>query len=70
MVSTISQEKQRKPRRDKLPSSEKHAHHLEASRSYYARYTLSIVTIYEMLIMLLTRNKIRIQEEQRLRTRK
>ena len=42
MVSTIvSQQKQRKPRRDKLPTSEKHIRHLEASRNYYARYTLS-----------------------------
>ena len=39
----ISQQKQkqRKPRRDKLPLSEKHTRHLEASRNYYARYTLS-----------------------------
>jgi hypothetical protein len=28
----------RKPRRDKLPPSEKRTRHLEASRSYYARY--------------------------------
>ena len=41
LPTVISQQKQRKPHRDKLPPSEKHARHLEASRSYYARYTLS-----------------------------
>jgi hypothetical protein len=41
MPTIISEQKQRKPRRDKLPSSEKHTRHLEASRNYYARYTLS-----------------------------
>ena len=70
MAPTItSHQKQRKPRRDKLPPSEKHTRHLEASRNYYARYTL-FMTVYEILIMPLTRNKMRIQEEQRLRTRK
>ena len=41
LPTTISQQKQRKPRRDKLPPLEKHTRHLEASRKYYARYTLS-----------------------------
>jgi hypothetical protein len=51
--TTTSEQKQRKPRRDKLPSSEKHTRHLEASRNYYARYTLSysFITIYEILII-------------------
>jgi hypothetical protein len=41
--SDIKMEKQqiRKPRRDKLSPTEKRARHLEASRNYYARYTLS-----------------------------
>jgi hypothetical protein len=40
MASTVSQQKgsERKPRRDKLHPSEKHARHLESSRNYYARY--------------------------------
>ena len=69
MPTIISQQKQRKPHRDKLPPSEKHNRHLEASRNYYARYTLSRL-FYEILIMPLTRNKMRIQEEQWLQIRK
>ena len=50
MVPTIISH--RKPRRDKLPPSVKHTRHLEASRNYYARYTLFMtIYIYEILIM-------------------
>ena len=41
LPKVISQQKQQKPHRDKLPPLEKHARHLEASRNYYARYSLS-----------------------------
>jgi hypothetical protein len=37
LPKVISQQKQRNPRRDKLPPSEKHSRRLEASRNYYAR---------------------------------
>ena len=67
--TVVSQQKQRKSRRDKLPPDGKHARHLEASRSYYARYFFHD-HFYDLLIMPLTRNKMRIQEEQRLRTRR
>ena len=71
LPKVISQQKQQKPCRDKLPPSEKHARHLKASRTVIIMPGILFHDhFYERLIMLLTRNRMRIQEEQRLQTRK
>ena len=50
MTPTIVSQKQRKPRRDKLSTSEKQTRHQESSRNYYARYyTEVIITFHRYL---------------------
>jgi hypothetical protein len=64
----MSERKPRQQRKDKLPPSEKHARHLEASRKYYSRYFLFFVV--SICCLLFFRNKQRIKQEQLLRSRK
>jgi hypothetical protein len=64
---SASESKPRQPRRDKLPLSEKQARRLEASRRYYEKYLkFSLLSTCRLLF---SRNKQRIREEQRVRSK-
>jgi hypothetical protein len=64
---SANESKPRQPRRDKLPLSEKQARRLEASRRYYEKYlNFSLLSTCRLLF---SRNKQRIREEQRVRSK-
>jgi hypothetical protein len=69
-MSESPQVEPKRQRRDKLPPSERHARHLEASRRYYSRYFNFNFSKKYMLHLPFSRNKQRIREEQRVRSRK